>query len=151
MTIKREKKLEKKWNIWLNVYKSVNTQHPLNPVFTCKILPWSPVLCCLCLVAQLCLTRWPHTLLLARPLCPWNSPGENPGVDIHALLQGICPTQGSNPGLPHCRRILSHQGSPLILEWVVYPFSRGSCWPRNPTGISCIATRFFTSWATKEL
>ena len=42
------------------------------------------------------------------------------------LLQGIFPTQGSNPGLPHCRRILhqlSHKGSPRILEWVAYPFS----------------------------
>ena len=39
---------------------------------------------------------------------------------------GIFPTQGSNPGLPHCRRILyqlSHKGSPRILEWVAYPFS----------------------------
>ena len=36
-------------------------------------------------------------------------------MDCHSLLQGIFPTQGSNPGLPHCRRILyqlSHQGSP---------------------------------------
>ena len=43
----------------------------------------------------------------------------------HALLQGIFPTQGSNPGLPHCRQILcclSYQGSPRILEWVAYPF-----------------------------
>ena len=47
------------------------------------------------------------------------------------------PTQGSNPGLPHCRQILyqlSHQGSPRILEWVAYPFSRGSFQPRNLTG-----------------
>ena len=38
------------------------------------------------------------------------------GVGSHSLLQGIFPTQGSSPGLPHCRRILyqlSHQGSPL--------------------------------------
>ena len=43
--------------------------------------------------------------------------------------QGIFPTQGSNPGFPHCRRFLyqlSHQASPRILEWVTYPFSRGS-------------------------
>ena len=41
------------------------------------------------------------------------------------LLQGIFPTQGPNPGLPHCRRILyqlSHQGSPRILKWAAYPF-----------------------------
>ena len=36
---------------------------------------------------------------------PWNSPGPNTGVGSLSLLQGILPTQGSNPGLPHCRRI----------------------------------------------
>ena len=43
------------------------------------------------------------------------SPGKNTGVGCHALLQGIFPTQGLNPGLPHCRQVLyhlSHQGSP---------------------------------------
>ena len=37
---------------------------------------------------------------------PWNSPGQNTGVGSLSLLQGIFPTQGSNPGLPHCRWIL---------------------------------------------
>ena len=37
---------------------------------------------------------------------PWNSPGQNTGVGNLSLLQGIFPTQGSNPGLPHCRQIL---------------------------------------------
>ena len=37
-----------------------------------------------------------------------------------------------------------------ILEWVVYPFSRGSSWPRNWTEVSCIVGGFFTSWATRE-
>ena len=48
---------------------------------------------------------------------PWNSPGHDTGVGSRSLLQGICPTQGLNPGLPHCRRILyqlSHQGSPDV-------------------------------------
>ena len=83
---------------------------------------------------------------------PWNSPGQNTGVGSLSLLQGIFPTQQSNPGLPHCRILyqLSHQGSPRILEWVAYPFSRGSSWPRNQTGVSCIAGRFFTNWAIKE-
>ena len=57
---------------------------------------------------------------------PWNSPGQNTGVGSLSLLQGIFPTQGSKPGLPHCRQILyqlSHKGSPRILEWVAYPFS----------------------------
>ena len=37
---------------------------------------------------------------------PWNSPGQNTGVDSPSLLQGIFPTQGLNPGLLHCRLIL---------------------------------------------
>ena len=45
---------------------------------------------------------------------------------------------------------LSHKGSPRILEWVSYPFSRGSFRSRNRTRVSCIAGRFFTSWATRE-
>ena len=36
----------------------------------------------------------------------WYSPGQNNGVGIHFLLQRILPTQGLNPGLPHCRWIL---------------------------------------------
>ena len=37
-----------------------------------------------------------------------------------------------------------------ILEWVAFPFSRGSSQPMDRTQVSCIAGRFFTSWATKE-
>ena len=77
-----------------------------------------------------------------------------PGFSVHgilqakilewadSLLQGIFPTQGLNPGLPHCRWILyclSLQGVPRILEWVAYPFSSRYSWPG-----------FFTSWATRE-
>ena len=68
---------------------------------------------------------------------PWNSPGQNTGVGSLSLLQGIFPTQGLNPGLPHYRKILyqlSHQGSPKILGWVAYPFSRRSSQPKNQTG-----------------
>ena len=72
------------------------------------------------------------------------------GLGSHSLLQGIFPTQGSNPGLPHCRQIiyqLSHKGSPRILEGVAYPFSSRSSWPRNWTRVSYIAGVFFTNWA----
>ena len=58
-------------------------------------------------------SSWPHGLY-----SPWNSPGQNTGVGSLYLLQGIFPTQGSNPGLPNCRQILyqlSHKGSPLRL------------------------------------
>ena len=84
---------------------------------------------------------------------PWNSPGQNTGVDSLSHFQGIFPTQGSNPGLPHCRWILyqvSHKGSPRILEWVAYPFSSRSSRPRNWTGVFWIAGGFFTNWAIRE-
>ena len=88
-------------------------------------------------------------LTLCRPrelYSPWNSPGQNIRVGSLSLLQGVFSTQGSDPGLPHCRWILYHlsfQGSPRILEWVAYPFSSGSFRPRNRTGVSCIAGGFF--------
>ena len=97
-------------------------------------------------------SSWPHGLYRTS-WTPWNSPGQNTGVGNLSLLQGIFPTQGSNPGLPHCRQILyqlSHKGSPRILEWVAYPFSRGSPQQRNCTGVSCIAGGFFTNWAIRE-
>ena len=56
----------------------------------------------------------------------WNSPGQNTGVGNLSLLQGILPTQGSNPSLPYCRRILyrlSQQESPLSSTEVEIDFS----------------------------
>ena len=56
-----------------------------------------------------------------RLLCLQDFPGQNTGVGCHFLLQGIFPTRGSNPALPHCRWILcqlSHKGgysSPILL------------------------------------
>ena len=91
---------------------------------------------------------WPHGLY-----SPWNSPGQNTEVGSLSLLQGIFPTQGCNPGLPHCRWILyqlSHKGSPRILEWVTYPFSSRYSWPRNWTRVSYIAGIFFTNRAMRE-
>ena len=48
-----------------------------------------------------------------------DSPGKNTGVGCRDLLQGIFPTQGSSPGLPHCRQILyqlSHQRSQCVSQ-----------------------------------
>ena len=98
-------------------------------------------------VAQSCLT-------ICYPMdSPWNSPGQNTGVGSFSLLQGIFPTQGLNPGLPHCRLILyqlSCKRSPTILEWVSYPFSSRSFQARNWTRISCIAGRFLINWTIRE-
>ena len=74
---------------------------------------------CACVkVTQLCPTLWSHGVYSS-----WTSPGQSTGVGSLSLLQGIFPTQGSNPGLPHCRWIfyqLSHKRSPRILVWVAY-------------------------------
>ena len=64
-----------------------------------------------------------HGLWLARLLCPWNSPGKNPGVSCHFLCQGIFLTQGSNACLLHWQAgslpLLSHQGSPITRQTFV--------------------------------
>ena len=114
-------------------------------------IPYAAVLC---LVAHLCLTLCdPVDSSPPGSSVHGDSPGKNTGVGCHAFLQGIFPAQWSNPGLPHCRWILyclSPQGSPRILEWVADSFSRGTSWPRNWTGVTCIAGGFFTRWATRE-
>ena len=51
---------------------------------------------------------WPQGLY-----SPWNSPGQNTGVGSLSLLQGIFPTQGSNPGLLRC----GNKGAPGK-EWL---------------------------------
>ena len=75
-------------------------------------------------VNQLC-----AVLCLIAQSCPtlcepmdWSPPGSS----VHGILQA------------------------RILEWVAYPFSRASSQSRNQTGVSCIAGRFFTSWASRE-
>ena len=51
--------------------------------------------------AELCPTPATPGLQPAGLLCAWDSPGKNPGVGCHFLLQAIFPTQGSNPSLLH--------------------------------------------------
>ena len=135
-----------------------NCQHPLDP-WKSKRVPEKHLL----LLYWLCQSLWlcesescsviSDSLWPRRLYCLWNSPGQNTGVGSLSLLQGIFPNQGSNPGLWHCRRILyqlNHQGSPRILEWVTYPFSSRSSWPRDWNGVSFIAGGFFTNWAIRE-
>ena len=86
---------------------------------------------CVCLVAQSCLTLCdPMDCSPPGSSVHEDSPGKNTGVGCHALLRGIFPNQGSNPGLPHCRQILyhlSHQGQPYFTigtEIIVIEFWR---------------------------
>ena len=78
----------------------------------------------------------PLGLELSSFLCPLNSPGKNTAVDFHALLQGIFPTEGMNPGLPHGRQVLyhlSHQGSPSLKHGMSL-LRRGQSPPRQLLG-----------------
>ena len=87
---------------------------------------------------------------------PWNSPGQNTGVGSCCLLQGIFPTQESNPGLPHCRQILyqlSHQETLSSLKLVFIELTMPSnhlilCCPllQLPSIFPCIRV-FSNEWA----
>ena len=62
----------------------------------------------LCVCVCVCACTFSHVQLFVTPWtvahqtpCPWDFPGKNTGVSCHFLLQGIFPTQGSNPRLLH--------------------------------------------------
>ena len=75
---------------------------------------------CVCQVAVVVSdSLQPHALLPARLLCPWGSPGKNTGMGCPVLLQGIFPTQGSNPSLLH---LLHWQVGSLPLLFCIYLF-----------------------------
>ena len=101
---------------------------------------------------------WPYGLWPTRLLCLWDFPGKSTGVDCHFLFQGIFPTQGSNPGLPHCRQTLnrlSHQESPTIGEGggnslqysCLENFMDRGAWWVQPMG----SQRVRHDWATEHL
>ena len=73
-------------------------------------------------VTQSCLTLPAHGLWPTRLLCPWTFPHKNTGVGYRFLLQGIFPTQGLNPVLPHGRQILYYLIHQRMNELNVY------CW-----------------------
>ena len=117
------------WNLnWSSVLRviymfrcySLKSSYPL-------LLPQSPKVCSLHLCLLKVKWKW-KSLSCIRSLpshglySPWNSPGQNTGVGSLSLLQGIFPTQGSNPGHSHCRWIfyqLSHILLPCILvRWM---------------------------------
>ena len=93
---------------------------------------------------------------------PWNSPGQNTGVGSLLLLQEIFPTQGLNPGLPHCRQILYLRRFftrffTWLFSWATREAQEYWCGqpsessqPRNRTGVSCIASGFSTNCAIRE-
>ena len=142
------------WLHWNNSMSWECTLHTSHINSVCLLTGGCLYCAVLCLVALLCPALCdPMGCSLPGSFVHRDSPGKNTGVGSGSLLQGISPTQGSNPGLPHCRQILycvSHQRIPRILEWVAYPFSRGSSQPKNQNEVSCIVGGYFTRWATSS-
>ena len=86
---------------------------------------------------------------------PWNPPGQNIGVGSLSLLQGIFPTlQRSNPGLPHCRKILyqlSHKRSPREVKAIVFPVVKYGCESWTVKKAECRRIDAFELWCWRRL
>ena len=107
--------------------KSLPQRQICTPIFTAALLTtaevqkqpkchrWINEWRCACVLSHSVMSdsSWPHGLQPKRLLFPWNFLGKNTGVGCHLLLQGIFPTQGSNPRLLH---LLYWQGDSLTLN-----------------------------------
>ena len=111
------------WDVFLNYLSNVEKLPNSSSINTvCMLSPFSCV--------------WPFstpwTVACQAPLS-LDSLGKNTGVGCHALLQGVFPTQGSNPcllHLLHCRQIrylLSHQWSPHFCHYFKFKWSNKNC------------------------
>ena len=102
------------WYCWIDCYEeplqSLNMEELKDSNVLGEIISQQPVCVLNHLVVPYSVTPWTvaHPPAPTRLLCPRDSPGENTGVGCCALLQVIFSTQGTNPGLPHCRWILYH-------------------------------------------
>ena len=76
---------------------------------------------------------WPHGLWPARLVCPWDSPGKRTGAGCHALLQGIFPTQGSNPCL-WCLPALAGRFLTPGAAWKAHKKQEHPTKPTSPSG-----------------
>ena len=79
----------------------------------CYILECVFVCVCVCVCSVMSDSLQPHGLQPAKLLCPWDFSGKNTGMGSHFLLQGIFPTQGSNPYL---LQLLHWKADPLPLS-----------------------------------
>ena len=88
-----------------------------------------------------------------RLLCPWGFSRQGYWRGSSGALLRDLPDPGieqRSPTLQADSLQSEPPGKPRILEWVAYPFSRGSSQPRDQTQVSHISGRFFTSWVTRE-
>ena len=91
---------------------------PTEPTFPPSC--WETPVCVSGLAVKVLILQSCPTLCSPVDYSPWDFPESWSGLPL--LLQGIFPTQGSNPGILHFRQILyylSHQGSPVFLQQLV--------------------------------
>ena len=96
----------------------------------------------------------PHGLQPARLLCLWGFSRQEYWSRLPCPPPGDLPNPGTesrSPALQVDSLPDEPQGSPRLLEWIAYPFSRGICRPKNWNGVSYVAGGFFTSWATRDI
>ena len=97
---------------------------------------------------MLLLTLFPQpvlSILHYLDLILWDTAKIQPSEVLKVKVTQLCPTL-CDPMDYIVHGILQAR----ILEWVTFPFSRGSSQPRDRTQVSCIAGRLFTSWVTRE-
>ena len=89
--------------------QEISMKHrPVLPAVLCLVTLSCPILCN------------PIDCSLPGSSVHGDSPGKKTGVGCHTLLQGVFPTQGLNPGLPHCRHILYHLSHLELDQWCCY-------------------------------
>ena len=121
---------------------------PLFPLFLASSELFSSQSCAMLRHSVVSDSLKPHELQPTRLLCPWRFSKQEYQSGLPCPPPGDLPNLGIEPRSPAVQldSLPSEpQGSPEILQWVAYPFSRGSFQPKNRIGVSCIAGRFFTS------
>ena len=131
-----------------NLFDTYWPEYIIRELFAlCGTLKWYPIWS----ISLTIISKWKSFSCVWLFATPWVI--QSVEFSRLSLLQGIFPTQELNPSLLRCRWILYQlnlKGNPRVLEWVAHPFCSGSFWPRNQTGVSCIAGGFFTNWAIRE-
>ena len=149
------------WTTWTNKYICMHSSCVY--VFVCVYIYIYICMCvCVCTI-YICVCVLSHSVIFnslqlhrlqpAKFLCPWGFSRQEYWSELLCPPPGVLPKPGIKPRSPPLRAdssLTEPPGKPKNTEWVAYPFSRGSSWPRNQTRVSCIEVVFFTSQGTRE-
>ena len=109
--------------VYLAILENCETLHAPNGLNPFSLKPVCTHVCQVTSVVSA--SMHPNGLQPTKLLYPWESPGKNTGVGCHALLQGIFPTQGSIPDIPHGRMTTQLPHKIWIYDFKIsFPFSK---------------------------